>query len=135
MFSAEYLTDRELNRTGEAPQALVKSLSAGHLAADDSSKASNKHAGKATPLITATAAGFTPGSRDSGDGTPTDSPRDAESLVVLPPPGKGVPSTAAGSKGLTLPFTPQAVAFKNINYYVDLPVSASHSAQRWRSVQ
>jgi hypothetical protein len=45
LFSAEYLADREYNRTGTAPAALLKSASAGKLS-DATSKGSSKAAAR-----------------------------------------------------------------------------------------
>lgn len=128
LLSAEYLAERELNRTGTAPEALLaKSASIDKLSRTPSSSSKKSTSAKPRPTITATPASpVKPAQAVAGTSSDslsdselsTNSGKDLESLAVLQPDAKAV---AAGAKGLALPFKPMSVAFKDICYYVDAP--------------
>jgi hypothetical protein len=154
LFTAEYLADREYNRTGTAPTKLLKSASAAKLS-DASNKSSSKHAkksssraGLAKPLAGAPASAASsanslqdvelaygsnvsanPAVDGSDDNSSGSNSRDLHVLVapVTPVGGSGANAGAGGGRGLALPFTPMSVAFKDICYYVDLPGVSSYS--------
>jgi hypothetical protein len=129
LFSAEYLAERELNRTGAAPEALLaKSASSSKLSRSPSSSSKKTASAKPKPTITVTpdspvtAAPVTAGTSSdnlSESELSTNSGKDVESLAVLQP--VDAKAASAGAKGLALPFKPMSVAFKDICYYVDAP--------------
>lgn len=150
LFSAEYLADRELNRTGTAPDSLLKSMSSAKLSRSSSSQSSRSRAGSptasggdgavkphltSTPVIAAIAGnGQAPAASAALAGSthseevPSIEAKDAESLLVLPGVKRGAPTAASGRKGLALPFQPMSVAFKDISYFVELPAVGEGSA-------
>lgn len=160
LFSAEFLADRELNRTGSTPselQAAVsasqrkKSKSAGSATAPAAANGRQQgsvirahsavrahsniraHSGVAappTPEPSVAAQGLSrssdPDSVQSSGSTPV------LGRVILDQQFAGVDVEAGQAKaadsgrGISLPFTPMAVAFKDINYYVPSP-----TVRRW----
>jgi hypothetical protein len=129
LLSAEYLAERELNRTGTAPEALLaKSASADKLSRLPSCSSKRSASAKPKPIIT-----VTPGSPENAApvvaGTSSDSLSDSElsAISIKDVESLGVlqlgddKAAAAGGKGLALPFKPMSVAFKDICYYVDAP--------------
>jgi hypothetical protein len=134
LLSAEYLAEREINRTGTALEALLaKSPSTNKLSRtpSSSSKKSTSAANAKPAIVTASpaspprtaapgvsAAVSSPGSDSLSDSElSSSSGEDADSLVVLQRDDAKA-AAAGGSKGLALPFKPMSVAFKDICYYV-----------------
>jgi hypothetical protein len=145
LLSAEYLAEREINRTGTAPEALLsKSPSTNKLSRTPSSsskKSTSTANSKPTKAAIVTASPASP-PRNTAPNVPaavgspgsdslseselsSSSGKDAESLVVLQPDDAKA-AAAGGAKGLALPFKPMSVAFKNICYYVDAPGVSKH---------
>eukprot|EP00879_Flechtneria_rotunda_P006755 GHRR01007099.1.p1 GENE.GHRR01007099.1~~GHRR01007099.1.p1 ORF type:complete len:1177 (+),score=387.98 GHRR01007099.1:1343-4873(+) len=136
LFSAEFLVDRELNRTGKAPEELLeKSLLANNRSSSKkrpkrrrNSRIEGNAAAAGTELVvtvsrtpTETA---TVDSAMSNVTSSNGSSADAE-LVMFKSPGAAIAQAAEGGKALALPFQPMSVAFRGINYYVDVPAGAA----------
>jgi hypothetical protein len=150
LFSAEYLADRELNRTGHTPADLQSALSAtahkkkkgkgpsrpnsvikASYPADDAiaTTVGNSINGHSHPQQILTRSNSDPSEGSSGEHAVVgqvfvEDPQqgsvgvrgvkgDVESGLALERAGSG--------RGLALPFTPMAVAFKDISYFVPHP--------------
>lgn len=111
LFSAEYLAEREVNRTGKAPPTLTKMAAE---ARDKSVKAGANGATNGTIRDTPADTKGTNGGLQNG-AVPKVLHTDLEMQPVQLASSKGT-----SNKGLALPFQPIAVAFKDINYFVPL---------------
>jgi hypothetical protein len=145
LFSAEYLADRELNRTGHTPADLQSALSAtAHKKKKAKGSSRQKSVIKAfNPVDNAATTVTSSGSiTDPQDNlTRTSDPSEVSSgehavvgIVHHRQHGRGGVRGAKGDvesglaldrapsgRGLALPFTPMAVAFKDISYFVPHP--------------
>jgi hypothetical protein len=153
LFSAEYLADRELNRTGQAPSELQAALSADKRKKDKAETRSRHGASKAQPAAD-TAPFVVPQNGQqhsqielnrSSDRSTVSSGEHAvvgrvileqqqqqgSSLVLAKQQGHDVEAghvlpRADSGRGLALPFTPMSVAFRDVSYFVPHPgVSAT----------
>jgi hypothetical protein len=148
LFSAEYLADRELNRTGDTPADLQSALSA-----TAHKKKKGKGPSRPNSVInafnpaddaTATSNGVSISSHGSPQHNLTRNSDPSESSsgehavvgqVFVEEPQQGsagvrakgdleagqMVERAGSGRGLALPFTPMAVAFKDISYFVPHP--------------
>jgi hypothetical protein len=155
LFSAEYLADRELNRTGHTPADLQSALSAtankkkkgkGSSRQNSVIKACNPTDNAATTVTSSSSV------TDPHDNlTRTSDPSEVSSgehavvgIVDHRQQGRGgvggakgdvesglVLDRAPSGRGLALPFTPMAVAFKDISYFVPHPQVSVGDAAMW----
>jgi hypothetical protein len=152
LFSAEFLADRELNRTGTTPDDLQAALSASERKKNKSESRSRPHSvikahhAEEPTAKAAGTVGMQPHSAvvlqqngQHGGLTRSSDPSDVSSehavgaRVLLEQQSKehdveaGHALARSGSgRGLALPFTPMSVAFRDICYYVPHPeVSAA----------
>jgi hypothetical protein len=134
------LADRELNRTGQMPSELQSALSASERKKSKTATKSSGSVIKAVrPAGTQVAAVGSSGnlqavelqrSSDPSETSMTDSPVVGRVILEQPQAAKqlqlhdleagGLHNSGSG-RGLVLPFTPMAVAFKDVSYFVSHP--------------
>jgi hypothetical protein len=148
LFSAEYLADRELNRTGQTPSDLQAALSADKRKKHKADTYSCHGASKAQPGADAAPSGVPqslqqhsqielnrssdPSTVSSGEHAVVgrviidQQQQQGSTLVLVKQQGHDVeaghvlPRSDSG-RGLALPFTPMSVAFQDVSYFVPHP--------------
>lgn len=148
LFSAEYLADRELNRTGQTPSDLQAAVSADKRKRDKAQGRSRHGATQAQPAADPAPFGVPQNGQQhsqielnrSSDPLTVSSGEHAvvgrvileqqqqqgSTLVLTKQQGHDVEaghvlSRADSGRGLALPFTPMSVAFKDVSYFVPHP--------------